>query len=209
MPDQRAGHIAERLERGQRRSGLRAGEVERGGDRRRRSPPPAPPPRERRARSGSERRPGALERPRPGPEHRVEHVLGVADDAGAAGEQVVRAGRGARGRPGPGTAPRSRPRSAARSAVISEPERCRRLDDDRHPGQGGHDPVAGREGPAPGAGPRRQLGDDEAALADPPPERSVGGRVGDVGAAAEHGDGAARLRARPGARRRRCRRRGR
>ena len=62
------------------------------------------------------------------------------------------------------------------------------LDDDRHPRQRGHDPVAGREGPAPGAGPGRQLGEDEAVLADPPPERAVRRRVGDVGAAAEDGD---------------------
>ena len=125
-----------------------------------------------------------------GAEHRVEHVLGVADEAGAAGEQVVGAGRGARGdRAGDGAEVAAEVRGE-----VGGDQRAGargRLDHDRHPGQRRHDPVAGGEGPAPGGGARRQLGEDQALLADPPPERAVGGRVGDVGAAAEHGDRAA------------------
>ncbi len=46
-----------------------------------------------------------------------------------------------------------------------------------------------RQAPVPG----RQLGEDQAALADLPPERAVRGGIGDIGAAAEHRDGAPRL----------------
>ncbi len=68
---------------------------------------------------------------------------------------------------------------------------CGGLDDDGHAGEGGHDPVAGWKRPAPGGGPGRQLGDRQADFADAAPEGAVAGRVGDVGAAAEDGDGAA------------------
>ena len=187
--DHRAVEVAQRLEVGERGGGLGAGQTERGGD--------------RVAGLGAELerlehgmlgvvelRAGPLDPPHPGAEHRVEHVLGVADEAGAAGEQVVGGDREARAdRAGDGAEIAAQVRRQV--GGDQRARALRRLDDDGHPRERGHDPVAGREAPAPGAAAGRQLGEHQALLADPPPQRAVRRRIGDVGAAAEHRDGQA------------------
>ena len=84
-----------------------------------------------------------------------------------------------------------------------------RLDDDGHPGQRRHDPVAGREGPAPGRRAGRELGDHQPAsrrsaarASGGPPGRRCRGR-------SRERRSCGRRRARRDGRRRRCRRRGR
>ena len=105
-------------------------------------------------------------------EHEIEHVPRVADERGPVAQQRVGAVPSATRAPGPGTAPTSRPRSSASSAVMSEPDRSRGLDHDRHVGKRRDDPVAGREAPAPDGLPGRQLRDDHAVVGDERPCRA-------------------------------------
>ena len=124
---------------------------------------------------GSSGGPPAAGRGAPGPEQRVEDVLGVADHARAVGEQLVGPDR----HPG---ADRARHRADVAAQLLGHlggDQRARaprRLDHDRHRPERGHDPVAGRKRPAPGAGPGRQLREHQPALADPPVEARGGCR---------------------------------
>src|SRR4051812_328519 len=135
---------------------------------------------------GVESRSGTFDLGAARPQHRVENVLGVADDMGAGGEQAVGPGGGAGGdRAGDGAEV-----AAEVGGQVGGDQRAGAsggLDHHGHPGECGHDPVAGGEGPAPGGGAGPGLGDDEAGLADAAPEGAMAGGVGDGPAAAQGG----------------------
>ena len=114
--------------------------------------------------------------------------MGVADERGAVAQQRVRArARAGRSRVR-GRRRRRRPRSAAISAVMSEPDRSGASTTTVSRGEPGDDPVARGERPLHEPRARRQLGHDAAVGRDPPVERALAGGVGPVGAAGEHRD---------------------
>ena len=90
---------------------------------------------------------------------------------------------------GPGTAATARPSWAAKSAVISEPERSVASTTTVSAGEPGDEPVAREEAPAVRREARRQLGDHAAARRRSAAcRRALARRVRHVGAAGEHGD---------------------
>ena len=130
----------------QRRGGLCRREGERVD--RRRARPPRPQQRAQQAVEPGSPSLGVRSEPVTDAEREVERVGGVADHRGAVAQQRVGPARCASPAASPGTAPTSRPRSIASSAVISDPDRSRGLDHDRRARQRGDDPVARREAPA-------------------------------------------------------------
>ena len=129
--------------------------------------------------------PSDLDRSRP--EQGVEDVLGAADHQRTPGEELVRALRRSR-------CHRSRDGTDVAAELLGDvggdqrPRALRSLDDDGELGQRRHDPVAGREGPAPRPRPRRQLRQHRSPFEQAPVQAAVRRRVGNVGPASEHGD---------------------